>query len=174
MMQQSHGPRTPTAHSGTEEGMKRATYEELESIEADLSGYPTTNFFKIDAVIRPWRLPSVVQELSNKGIRGLTTSMVKGVGAQGGSRERYAGTEFSLTDLVDKARGGGGGGTVNQVVLLFVARPICSRRDRGFKIFVKPIVESSERTAETGAIAEHMQGGMSDLLSHELLGSSPQ
>ncbi|MEW5306977.1 MAG: hypothetical protein WDW36_009402 [Sanguina aurantia] len=156
--------------------MKRATYEELESIEADLSGYPTTNFFKIDAVIRPWRLPSVVQELSSKGIRGLTTSMVKGVGAQGGSRERYAGTEFSLTDLVDKARVEVvvARAQVNQVVRTVAAATYTGEIGDG-KIFVTPIVEVIRvRTAETGAIAEHMQGGMSDLLSHELLGSSPQ
>ncbi len=56
------------------------------------------------AIFRPWRLPFVVDTLSKYGIRGLTNTPVKGVGVQGGSRERYGGTEFGLTNLVDKEK----------------------------------------------------------------------
>lgn len=34
--------------------------------------------------MRPWRLQFVIDKLSEKGIRGLTTTEVKGVGMQGG------------------------------------------------------------------------------------------
>lgn len=38
------------------------------------------------AIIRPWRLPMVVHELSNLGIYGMTATRVHGVGVQGGAR----------------------------------------------------------------------------------------
>ena len=34
--------------------------------------------------MRPWRTPYVVSALSARGIRGMTTSAVQGVGVQGG------------------------------------------------------------------------------------------
>ena len=55
-------------------------------------------------MIRPWRLQHVVKALSEGGIRGLTTYDVRGLGAQGGSRERYAGHEFDEASLVDKVK----------------------------------------------------------------------
>jgi nitrogen regulatory protein PII len=58
----------------------------------------------VEAVIRPWRLQHVVKALSDGGIRGLTTYEVRGLGAQGGSRERYAGHEFDEASLVDKVK----------------------------------------------------------------------
>jgi hypothetical protein len=59
---------------------------------------------QVEAVIRPWRLQHVVKALSDGGIRGLTTYEVRGLGAQGGSRERYAGHEFDEASLVDKVK----------------------------------------------------------------------
>lgn len=38
----------------------------------------------MQAIFRPWRLGDVVDALSKQGIRGMTTSSVKGVGMQGG------------------------------------------------------------------------------------------
>lgn len=39
----------------------------------------------LQAIVRPWRLPFVVEALSEKGIRGMTAYDVKGVGMQGGT-----------------------------------------------------------------------------------------
>jgi hypothetical protein len=39
----------------------------------------------LQAIVRPWRLPFVVEALSDKGIRGMTAYDVKGVGMQGGT-----------------------------------------------------------------------------------------
>jgi nitrogen regulatory protein PII len=58
----------------------------------------------VEAIIRPWRLASVVKALSDGGIRGVTTYEVKGLGAQGGARERYLGHEFDDASLVDKTK----------------------------------------------------------------------
>jgi hypothetical protein len=96
--------------------MKRATYEELESISVNLSSFPDVHFFRVEvrafessaspqahacssrvvslllhappaqSIIRPWRLPFVIDQLSKDGIRGMTTTMVRGVGMQGGER----------------------------------------------------------------------------------------
>ena len=145
--------------------IKRATYAELESMTVDLSAFPTVQFFRVESIVRPWRLPFVVDKLSRAGIRGMTTSAVKGVGMQGGSRERYGGTEFSSTDLVDKAK-------IDIVVtrnqVEFVARICAASAYTGEigdgKIFVHPVADVIRiRTAETGAVAEHMEGGMEDM-----------
>jgi nitrogen regulatory protein PII len=58
----------------------------------------------VEAVIRPWRLASVVKALSAGGIRGVTAYDVKGLGAQGGARERYHGHEFDDASLVEKTK----------------------------------------------------------------------
>lgn len=70
---------------GNNGALKRATYTELESINCDLSAFPNVQFFRIEAIVRPWRLPDVISALSAKGIRGMTATQVKGVGMQGGA-----------------------------------------------------------------------------------------
>lgn len=147
--------------------IKRASYAELESIECDLSAFPQAKFFRVEAIFRPWRLPFVIDALSKAGIRGMTNTPVRGVGVQGGIRERYAGTEFGLTNLVEKekidvviARS-----QVDVVVRLVAASAYTGEIGDG-KIFVHPVSEIVRiRTAETGAVAERMQGGMEDMLA---------
>mmetsp|Transcript_3741 Transcript_3741/g.6516 ORF Transcript_3741/g.6516 Transcript_3741/m.6516 type:complete len:210 (-) Transcript_3741:453-1082(-) len=146
---------------------KRATYDDLESIKANLSAFPSCEFFRVEAVIRPWRLPFVVEQLGNNGIRGMTVTSVHGIGIQGGSRERYGGTEFSQTDLVEKQK-------VEIVVTRaqanIVSRIIATAAFTGEigdgKIFIHPVAEVIRiRTAETGFLAEHMAGGMEDMMA---------
>ena len=90
-------------HTRRRAAPESATYEQLEAIQCDLSAFPGCNFFRVEAIVRPWRTPYVIRALSEAGIRGMTARDVRGVGMQGGSRERYGGTEYSSTDLVDKA-----------------------------------------------------------------------
>ncbi|CAA0824933.1 Nitrogen regulatory protein P-II homolog [Striga hermonthica] len=52
---------------------------------------PEANFYKVEAILRPWRIPQVSSALLKMGIRGVTVSDVRGFGAQGGSPERQAG-----------------------------------------------------------------------------------
>lgn len=152
--------------AGEDEEVRRATYAQLESIKCDLSAFSSVNFFRVEAIVRPWRLPSVIEALSTAGIRGMTASQVRGVGVQGGARERYGGTEFSFTDLVEKAK-------IDVVVsrsqVDLVVRVVSVAAFTGEigdgKIFVHPVAEVIRvRTAETGAIAEHMEGGLSDII----------
>ncbi|GLC60415.1 hypothetical protein PLESTB_001609800 [Pleodorina starrii] len=145
---------------------QRATYAELESIQCDLSAFPGVKFFRIEAIFRPWRLPFVVDTLSKYGIRGLTNTPVKGVGVQGGSRERYAGTEFGPSNLVDKEKLDivVSRAQVDTVVRLVAASAFTGEIGDG-KIFVHPVAEVIRiRTAETGLDAEKMEGGMEDMM----------
>lgn len=59
-------------------------YKTLESITCDLSAFPECEFFKVEGIIRPWRLSAVVSALDTMGIRGITVTEVKGAGVQGG------------------------------------------------------------------------------------------
>ena len=104
--------------------------------------------------------------LSKSGIKGMTVSSVQGAGVQGGKRERFAGTEFGSDDrfLVDKTR-------LDVVIVRdqvdIVVRIISASAYTGEigdgKIFVHPVAEVIRvRTAETGAVAEKMEGGLSD------------
>lgn len=147
--------------------IKRATYAELESIQVSLAAFPNVPFFRVEAIIRPWRLPFVVTSLSGNGIRGMTTTNVKGVGMQGGNRERYGGTEFSFTDLVDKSKIDIviSRSQVSAVTRIIAAAAYTGEIGDG-KIFVHPVADVIRvRTAETGAVAERMEGGMEDMLS---------
>lgn len=144
-------------------------YEALESVTCDLDSFPDCKFFRIEAIVRPWRIPKLVEVLNSAGIRGMTVSDVLGAGVQGGSRERFRGTEFGGVGnlLVDKSR-------IDIVVARAqvdaVVRLICTSCYTGEvgdgKIFVHPVAEVVRvRTGETGAVAERMAGGMSDLQS---------
>ncbi|KAG9459868.1 hypothetical protein H6P81_004376 [Aristolochia fimbriata] len=65
---------------------------------------PDAQFYKVEAIIRQWRVPHVSSGLLKMGIRGVTVSDVRGFGAQGGSTERQAGSEFSEDKLVAKVK----------------------------------------------------------------------
>ncbi|XP_022890490.1 nitrogen regulatory protein P-II homolog isoform X2 [Olea europaea var. sylvestris] len=48
---------------------------------------PDAKFYKVEAILRPWRIPQVSAALLKMGIRGVTVSDVRGFGAQGGLTE---------------------------------------------------------------------------------------
>eukprot|EP00878_Enallax_costatus_P002824 GHUV01003016.1.p1 GENE.GHUV01003016.1~~GHUV01003016.1.p1 ORF type:complete len:208 (+),score=53.12 GHUV01003016.1:153-776(+) len=152
-----------------------ASYRDLEAITCDLSAFPTVQFFRVEAVVRPWRLPYVIQALGVAGIRGMTATPVRGVGMQGGNKERYGGTEFSLTDLVEKSK-------VEIVVVReqvdLVVRTVAMSAHTGEigdgKIFVHPVADVVRiRTAETGGVAERMIGGVEDILNSTATSAAP-
>lgn len=129
---------------------------------------PSDQFFKVEAILRPWRLASIVKDLDAHGVRGMTVVDVRGAGVQRGSQERYRGNEYGTTDhyLVDKV-------ALNIVVARgqvdFVVRRICAAAHTGEygdgKIFVHPVADVVRvRTGETGAVAERMAGGLEDML----------
>ncbi|KAI7838893.1 hypothetical protein COHA_007358 [Chlorella ohadii] len=145
-----------------------APYKQLEAISVDLSAFPNCNFFRVEALIRPWRLQKVTEQLNAAGIRGMTVSDVKGAGEQGGRKERYLGTEFggdAKNFLVEKTRLDVvvARGQVDTVVRLVATSAHTGEIGDG-KIFVHPVADVIRiRTAETGAAAERMEGGMQDM-----------
>ena len=140
-------------------------YDVLEGIECDLSTV-SAPFYNVTAIIRPWRLPAVVAALSEAGIRGVTVTDVRGIGAQGGNavNERDGGNEVILGALIEKAK-------VEIVIARdqvdFTVRLLsttCYTGQTGDgKIWVSPVADVIRvRTGETGAVAERMQDGLYD------------
>jgi nitrogen regulatory protein PII len=54
---------------------------------------------KIEAIIKPFKLEEVKEELSNLGISGMTVLEVKGFGRQKGHTEIYRGSEYTVDFL---------------------------------------------------------------------------
>ena len=55
--------------------------------------------WKIEAIIKPFKLDEVKDELNNIGILGLTVSEVKGYGRQKGHTELYQVAEYAVDFL---------------------------------------------------------------------------
>ena len=58
---------------------------------------------KIEAIIKPFTLDAVKQELGKAGVHGLTAYEVKGFGRQKGHTEMYRGTEY-VVDFLPKVK----------------------------------------------------------------------
>jgi nitrogen regulatory protein P-II 1 len=86
---------------------------------------------KIEAIIKPFRLDDVKNELQSIGISGMTITEVKGHGRQKGHKEIYRGAEYNV-DLIPKIK-------------LEIVIPD-SMTDR--------VVESIMKTARTGKIGD--------------------
>jgi nitrogen regulatory protein P-II 1 len=54
---------------------------------------------KIEAIIKPFKLPEVKEALADFGIVGMTVTEVKGFGRQKGQAEVYRGSEYSVDFL---------------------------------------------------------------------------
>ncbi|KEH24439.1 nitrogen regulatory protein P-II [Medicago truncatula] len=123
---------------------------------------PESKFYKVEAILRPWRIPQVSSGLLKMGIRGVTVSDVKGFGAQGGSKERQGGSEFSEDNFVAKVK--------MEIVVEAVINKIMETARTGEigdgKIFLIPVSDVIRiRTGERGEQAERMAGGLTDALS---------
>ncbi|XP_052178670.1 nitrogen regulatory protein P-II homolog isoform X2 [Diospyros lotus] len=128
---------------------------------------PDAEFYKVEAILRPWRIPQVSSALLQMGIRGVTVSDVRGFGAQGGLTERYAGSEFSEDKFLAKVK-------VEIVVskdqVEAVIDKIIEEARTGEigdgKIFLIPVTDVIRvRTGERGEKAERMMGGRADMSS---------
>ena len=58
---------------------------------------------KIEAIIKPFKLDEVKQDLGQLGIQGMTVSEVKGFGRTGGKKEVYRGSAY-VVDFVPKVK----------------------------------------------------------------------
>ncbi|XP_009367181.2 nitrogen regulatory protein P-II homolog isoform X1 [Pyrus x bretschneideri] len=131
-------------------------------------GYvPDSKFYKVEAILRPWRVSQVSSALLKIGIRGVTVSDVRGFGAQGGSTERQGGSEFSEDNFVAKIKMEivVSKDQVEAVVDTIIEAARTGEIGDG-KIFVVPVSDVIRvRTGERGEKAEKMTGGRSDVSS---------
>ncbi|XP_054802518.1 nitrogen regulatory protein P-II homolog isoform X2 [Prosopis cineraria] len=135
--------------------------------QSSLGYFPDSKFYKVEAILRPWRIPHVSSALLEMGIRGVTVSDVKGFGAQGGSKERQGGSEFYEDNFVAKVKMEivVSKDQVEAVIdkIIEVAR---TGEIGDGKIFLIPVADVVRvRTGERGEKAEKMSGGRADLFS---------
>ena len=106
---------------------------------------------KIEAIIKPFKLDDVRDQLAEIGVAGLTVTEVKGFGRQKGHTELYKGAEY-VVDFLPKIK-------VEVVVeadrvedvIQAIARGAYTGRIGDGKIFVTPVEEAVRiRTGERG------------------------
>ncbi|KAL5795780.1 hypothetical protein ACOSQ2_000600 [Xanthoceras sorbifolium] len=128
---------------------------------------PDSKFYKVEAILRPWRVQQVSSALLKMGIRGVTVSDVRGFGAQGGSTERHGGSEFSEDKFVAKVKMEivVAKDQVEAVIDKIIEEARTGEIGDG-KIFLVPVSDVIRvRTGERGEEAERMMGGWSDISS---------
>ncbi len=108
----------------------------------------------ITAIIKPFKLDTVREALSEVGIQGITVTEVKGFGRQKGHTELYRGAEYVVDFLpktklevaVDDAQ--------VEPVVEAIAQAAQSGKIGDGKIFVQPLEQAIRiRTGETGVEA---------------------
>ncbi|KAJ7977706.1 Nitrogen regulatory protein P-II [Quillaja saponaria] len=147
---------------------------------------PDSKFYKVEAILRPWRVSQVSSALVKMGIRGVTVSDVRGFGAQGGSKERHGdiltylcyffvlpssflgmikGSEFSEDNFVAKVKMEivVSKDQVEAVIDKIIEEARTGEIGDG-KIFLVPVSDVIRvRTGERGEKAERMSGGRSEI-----------
>ena len=58
---------------------------------------------KVEAIIKPFKLDEVKDQLNEIGVKGITVSEVKGFGRQKGHAELYRGAEY-IVDFLPKIK----------------------------------------------------------------------
>jgi nitrogen regulatory protein PII len=109
---------------------------------------------KIEAIIKPFKLDEVKEELQKVGVKGMTVTEVKGFGRQKGHTELYRGAEYIVDFLpkvmvevvVDDAQ--------VQAVVEAVSKAAKTGKIGDGKIFITSLEEVVRiRTGETGKAA---------------------
>ena len=106
---------------------------------------------KIEAIIKPFKLEEVKEQLNTLGVQGMTVTEVKGFGRQKGHSEVYRGAEY-VVDFLPKVKLETvvPDELVEQVMQAIVSAARTGRIGDG-KIFVLPLTEAVRiRTAERG------------------------
>lgn len=107
--------------------------------------------FKVEAVIKPFKLDEVKEALHEIGIQGMTVTEVKGFGRQKGHTELYRGAEY-VVDFLPKIKleVAVSDDSVEKVVEAIAGAANTGRIGDG-KIFVLPMQEAVRiRTGERG------------------------
>ena len=106
---------------------------------------------KIEAIIKPFKLDEVKDELNGIGVLGLTVSEVKGYGRQKGHTELYRGAEY-VVDFLPKVKVEIGIDD-DKLDAVIDALTLAARTDKigDGKIFITELVQAIRiRTGETG------------------------
>ena len=109
---------------------------------------------KIEAIIKPFKLDDVKNDLGQLGIQGMTVTEVKGFGRTGGKKEVYRGSAY-VVDFVPKVKIEivVADTQVTQVIDAIQKSAATGRIGDG-KIFVLPVEEAIRiRTGEKGEAA---------------------
>ena len=109
---------------------------------------------RITAIIKPFKLDAVREELAAAGVNGITVTEVKGFGRQKGHTELYRGAEY-VVDFLPKTKIeiGVDDSQVEQILETLIATAQTGKIGDG-KIFVTELVNAVRiRTAESGAAA---------------------
>ena len=109
---------------------------------------------KIEAIIKPFKLDEVRDDLNRLGVTGMTITEVKGHGRQKGHREIFRGAEY-VVDFVPKIKIDM---VVEESITGQVVEAIAEKAKTGKigdgKIFVLPVGQAIRiRTGETGSAA---------------------
>ncbi|KAG6644922.1 nitrogen regulatory protein P-II homolog isoform X1 [Carya illinoinensis] len=114
---------------------------------------PDSKFYKVEAILRSWRVPLVSFALLKMGIRGVTVSDVRGFGAQGSefSEDKFV-AKVKMEIVVSKDQ-------VEAVIKTIIKEARTGEIGDG-KIFLVPVSDVIRvRTGERGEQAERMNGG---------------
>ncbi len=109
---------------------------------------------RIVAIIKPFKLDDVKQELSQIGVQGITVTEVKGFGRQKGHTELYRGAEY-VVDFLPKIQVSTvvSDAIVEQTIEVLIKAAQTGRIGDG-KIFVYPVEDAIRiRTGERGEAA---------------------
>ena len=106
---------------------------------------------KIEAIIKPFRLDPVKEDLARIGVQGMTVTEVKGFGRQRGHKEIYRGAEYQV-DFIPKMKIEIViGDDVVEGAVASIQKNAGTGKIGDGKIFVLPVEESVRiRTGETG------------------------
>ena len=126
-----------------------------------MRGFP---FYNVQAIVRTWKLDLVTDALSAAGILGITVSAVSGVGQQGGTTERYKGSETGRFMDKTKLEVVVNANQVEDVIAIIQHEAFTGEVGDG-KLFILPVADVVRiRTGERGRRAEKMSGGREDML----------
>ena len=109
---------------------------------------------KIEAIIKPFKLDEVKEDLEDAGVGGMTLTEVRGYGRQKGQTEVYKGAEY-VVDFLPKLKIECvvPDATVDTVVAA-IEKAACTGRVGDGKIFISEIIEAVRiRTGERGSSA---------------------
>lgn len=109
---------------------------------------------KIEAIIKPFKLDDVKENLSELGVKGMSITEIRGFGRQKGHTEIYRGAEY-VVDFIPKVKLEL---VINDEQVEEIIQSICetarSEKIGDGKIFVFPVEESVRiRTGERGEFA---------------------